>query len=172
MQPPAGASSFIFVGTCGSSLLWLATVGDGSAAALFDDAGGSLLSIVSILWLTLDPVCGGVSTVTFGGSDFSAPFLPSAPGFALATGRWLIGRGGSNSQCRPSYPPHTSNEMAKRYANSARIKDPTRKDRNRCRKKNPPLHLCSALAISLHTSKIRCAVVAVQSVDEPLCALV
>src|ERR1700716_764809 len=39
--------------------------------------------------------------------------------------------------------------MAKKYANSARIKDPTRKDRNRCRKKNPPLHLCSALAISL-----------------------
>src|ERR1700716_895846 len=117
--------------------------------------------------------------------------------------------------------------MAKRYANSARIKDPTRKDRNRCRKKNPPLHLCSALAISLSyvedtrfrvhalnrharligrleqrdlgakalvedrqtntvsstgNSRARgaspegdistCAVVAVQSVDEPLCALV
>src|SRR4030081_2028199 len=103
MQPPAGASSVIFVGTCGSSLCWLVIVGDGSAAALFDDAGGSLLSIVSILWLTLDPVCGGISSVTFGGSDFWATVLPSAPGFALAIGRWLIGRGGSNSQCRPSY---------------------------------------------------------------------
>src|SRR3979411_3190961 len=156
MQPPAGASSVIFVGTCGSSLLWLVIVGEGSAAVLFDDAGRSLLSIVSILWLTLNPVCGGVPAVTLEGLE--ATFLPSAPRFSLATRRWLMGRGGSNSQCRPSYPPHTSNEMAKRYANSARIKDPTRKDRNRCRKKNPPLHLCSALAISLHTSKIRCAV--------------
>ena len=147
MQPPAGASSVIFVGTCGSSLLWLVIVGDGSAAVLFDDAGGSLLSIVSILWLTLNPVCGGVPAVTLGGLE--ATFLPSAPRFSLATGRWLMGRGGSNSQCRPSYPPHRSSEMAKKYANSARIKDPTRKDRNRCRKKNPPLHLCSALAIAL-----------------------
>src|SRR4030088_2023129 len=101
MQPPAGASSVIFVGTCGSSLCWLVIVGDGSAAVLFDDAGGSLLSIFSILWLTLDPVCGGVPAVTLGGLDFSATFLPSAPRFSLATRRWLMGRGGSNTQSIP-----------------------------------------------------------------------
>src|ERR1700738_2007289 len=122
MQP---SSSVIFVGTCGSSLLWLVIVGDGSAAALFDDAGGSLLSFVSILSLTLDPVWGGVPTVTSGESDFSSTFLPSAPGFSLAS--WLMGRGGSTSQCRPSYPANRSSEMAKKYANGARIKDPTRK---------------------------------------------
>src|SRR3981189_2359764 len=126
MQPPAGASSVIFVGTCGSSLCWLVIVGDGSAAVLFDDAGGSLLSIVSILWLTLDPGCGGVPAVTLGGLE--ATFLPSAPRFSLATGRWLMGRGGSNSQCSPSYPLHRSSEMAKKYANSARIKDLPRKE--------------------------------------------
>jgi hypothetical protein len=146
MQPSAEASSVFFVEPCGSPLLWLAIAGDGSAAALFDDAGASLLSIVSTLSLTLDPICGCVPTVTLAEPDFSATLLPSAPGFSLATGRWLMGRGGSNSQCAPSYPPHRSSEIAKKYANGGRIEDPTKAE---AQKQNPLLHLCSALPISL-----------------------
>src|SRR5260370_13904053 len=107
IQPPCGISSAFLIEACGYSFI----SGGASAAALFEDANWSGPPDASVLALTLGPF-----------SATSAVFEADLP-----TGRWLMaGSCGSDSQCRPAYPPPRTTAIAKRYAKKRRMVYPAR----------------------------------------------